>query len=131
MIILIINVLCGRLKWKARHHISALDVAVTDSINEVVVELEKLSGPIPPLDPPTSLATEICEILDSVSNYHWDDFNDKSKCFDYGDSVSAREIEDIIGVDVGIVRTLMDNITMRDYGDSINIWTGLVTILRY
>jgi len=35
--ILIIDVLCGRLKWRARHHTPALVVAVTDRINEAVV----------------------------------------------------------------------------------------------
>ncbi len=72
--------------------------------------------------PPTSLTTKICGILDNFSIYHWDDFCDKSKCFDYGDFVSARDIEDTIGVDVGIVPTLMDHIPMRNYGDSNDIW---------
>jgi hypothetical protein len=52
------------------------------------------------------------------------------KCFDYGDFVFAQEIEDNIGVDVGIVPTLMDNSPIRDYGDSNNIWTELVKILQ-
>ena len=55
--ILITDVLCGRLKWRARHHTPALVVAVTDRINEVVVALEQLPGLIPHLDPPTSLTT--------------------------------------------------------------------------
>ena len=128
--ILIVDVLCGRLKWRARHHIPALVVAVIDCINEVVVALEKLPRPIPPLDPLTSLTTEICGMLYNFSIYPWDNFYDKSKCFDYGEFVSAREIEDNICVDDGIVPTLMDNIPMRDYGDSNNIWTKLVKILR-
>ena len=37
IIILITDVLCNKLKWIASHHTLALDVAVTDSINEVVV----------------------------------------------------------------------------------------------
>jgi hypothetical protein len=36
----ITDVLCGRLKWRARHHTPALVVAVTDSINEGVVALK-------------------------------------------------------------------------------------------
>jgi len=75
--ILITCVLCCRLKWRARHHTPALDVAVTDNINEVVVALEPLPAPIPPLDSPTSLMTEICGIFDNFSIYHWDNFNDK------------------------------------------------------
>ena len=114
------DVLCGRLKWRALHHTPVLVVAVADSINEVVVALEQLPGPIPPLYPLTSLTTdEICIFFDNFSIYHWDDFNDKSKCFDYGDFVATREIEDNIGVDDGIVPNLMDNIPMRDYGDSM------------
>ena len=93
--------------WRARHHTPALVVAVIDSINEVVVViLEQLRGHVPPLDPLTSLTTEICEFLNNFYIYHRDNFSNKSKCFDYGDFVSAREIEDIIGVDVGIVPTL-------------------------
>ena len=42
--------------------------------------------------------------------HHWDDFSEKSRCFHYGDFVSAREIEDSICVDGGIVPTLMDTI---------------------
>jgi len=130
IVIFVTNVLCNKLKWRPRHHTPALVVAVTDSINEVVVELEQLPGPIPPLDPPTSLTTEICGIFDSFSNYHWDDSSDKSKCFDYGDFLSAREIEDNIGVDAGIVPTLVDNVPMRDYSDSSKVWAELVKILR-
>jgi hypothetical protein len=55
--ILIIDVLCGILKWRARHHTPALVAAVTDSTNEGVVALQQLPGFIPPLDPPTSLTT--------------------------------------------------------------------------
>ena len=76
-------------------------VAVIDNINEVVVELEQLSGPIPHIDLPTSLTTEMCGIFDNCSLYHWDDFIDTSKCFDYGDFFTAREIEDTIGADNG------------------------------
>ena len=49
--------LCGRLKWRVRHHTPALIVAVTDIISETVVALEQLPGPISSLDPSTSLTT--------------------------------------------------------------------------
>jgi len=62
--------------------------------------------------------------FDDFYIYNWDDFDNKSKCFDYGDFVSAGEIEGNIGVDVGILPTLMDNIIpIRDYGDSNKAWT--------
>ena len=117
------DVLFGRLKWRAHHHIPALAVAVTDNINEDVVALQQLPGHIPHVDLPTSLTTKIRGIFDKFGIYHWDDFINKSKCFDYGDFVNAREILDNIGANVGIVPTLMDNIPIRDYSDSNKFWT--------
>jgi hypothetical protein len=57
--ILFTDVLCVRLKWRVRHSTPALDVVVTANINEDVIALEQLPGPILPLDPRTSLTTEI------------------------------------------------------------------------
>ena len=110
-------------KWRARHHTAALAVNVTDRINEAVVALEQLPGPIPPIDLPTSLTTKICGIFDNFGVYHWDDFIDKYKCFDYGDFVTAQEIKGNIGADARFVPTLMDNIPMKDYSDINKIWT--------
>ena len=121
--IFITNVIFNGLKWRARHQTPALTVAVTDNINEVVVALEQLPGPIHPIDLRNSLTTEICGIFHNFGIYHWDDFIDKSKCFDYGDFVNAREIEGNIGADASIVPTLVDNIPMRDYSDRNKIWT--------
>ena len=53
-----------------------LVVAVTYSINKDVVALEQLPEPIPPINPPTCLATEIRGTRDDFPMYHWDDFND-------------------------------------------------------
>ena len=92
----------------------------------VVLALDQHPGPISHLDPSTSLTTEICGIFDSVSIYHWDNFIDKSKCLDCGDFVFVQEIGDNIGGDDGNVPILMDNIPMRDYGDSNKVWTELV-----
>jgi hypothetical protein len=129
--IFITNVLFNsRLKWRARHHTPTLAVAVTDSINEDVLALEQLPGPITPIDLPTSLTTKICGIFDNFGIHHWDDFIDKSKCFDYGDFITAREIEDNIGAYADIVPTLMNNIPMRDYSANNKIWTEMVKIMR-
>ena len=73
-----------------RHHTSALAVAVTDNINEVVVALEQLPGPVPPIDLPTILTTRICGIFDNFGIYHWDELVKNSKCVDYGDFFAAR-----------------------------------------
>jgi len=40
--IFITDVLCNRIKSRARHHTPALNVAVTNNINEVVLALEQL-----------------------------------------------------------------------------------------
>ena len=130
IIIFITDVLFGRLKWRARHHTPALTIVAADNINEIVVVLEQLPGPIPPIHLPTSLTIEMCGIFDNFSIYHWDDFIDKSRCFDYGGFVTAREIEDTIGADAGIVPTLMDHIPMSDYSDSNKVWIEFIKILR-
>jgi hypothetical protein len=64
---------------------------------------------------PTSLTIELRGIFDEFSIHHWGDFDDKSKCFDYDELITAREIEESLGTDVGIIPTLMDNIPMRDH----------------
>jgi hypothetical protein len=66
----IIDVLFNILNWRARHYTTALVVGVAGSINESVVASEQLPGPIPPLDPHTSLTTEICGTRDDFSIYH-------------------------------------------------------------
>jgi len=68
--------------------------------------------------------------FDEFSIYHWDNFNDKSKCFDYGELITTREIEDNLGVDVGIIMTLMYNIPMRDQCGINGIWAEIAIILR-
>ncbi len=119
--IFIIDVPFGGFNWRARHHTPASDVAVTDNINEVVVALEQLLGPIPPIKHPTSFTTEICGTSDEFSIYHWDKFTDKSKCFDYGELITARDIEDNLGIDVGNTPILIENVPMRDLNDNNNI----------
>jgi hypothetical protein len=77
------------------------------------------------------LATEICESQDEFSISYWDDFNDKTHCFDCGDLISPFAIESNLGIDVGIVLNLMDNVRMsRDYIDNNGIWAKAVKIIR-
>jgi hypothetical protein len=110
--ICIIDVLFSRFKWRASHDTPALDDFVTENVNEA---LEKLMGPLPRVGFHTSLTTKLCGICDEFCNFHWDEFSDKSKCFDYGELATTREIEDNFGIDVGLIPTLIiDNIPMRD-----------------
>ena len=92
-------------------------------MNESLVALEQLPGSLPHVEILPSLTNELCGIFDEFSTYHSDDFDDKSKCFDYGDLIKAREIEDNLGIDVGIIPTLMDIIPMTDHCVSNGIWT--------
>jgi hypothetical protein len=68
--VFIIYVPFGRFNRRARHHTPALAVFVTDSINEAVVALEQLPGPIPHIEHPTSFTTEIYGTSDEFSIYH-------------------------------------------------------------
>jgi hypothetical protein len=58
-----------------------MTVVVTANINETLVALGSLPGPVPPVDIPTSFTTKICGIVDEFSIYHWDEFSNKSLCF--------------------------------------------------
>jgi len=91
-------------------------------MNEALVALEQFPEPLPLVEFHTSLTTYLCGIFDELSIYHGDDFNDKSKCFNYGELITSREIEDNLSTDVGIIPTLMDNILMRDNCASNGIW---------
>ncbi len=52
------------------------------------------------------------------------------KCFDYGELITARDIEDNLGIDVGIPPILIENVPMRDYNDSNIFWEESVKLLR-
>jgi len=41
--------------------------------------------------------------MDEYSIYHRDERVDKSRCFDFGDFLTAKDIEDNLGIDVGII----------------------------
>jgi len=107
-----------------------LVVVVTDSVNEALVALEQLPEPLPPVEFSISLTIELCGNFDEFFSYYWGDFNDKFKCFDYGELVTTREIEDNLGIDVNIIPTLMENIPMRDHCESNGIWAEIGRILR-
>ncbi len=66
------------------------------------------------------------------SIYHWNDFKDKTHCFDYGDFIVPSNFKENLVIDVGIVPDLMDSFRMRDYCDSSNdgIWAETFKIMR-
>jgi hypothetical protein len=55
---------------------------------------------------------------------------DKSKCFDYGGLITAADIENNLGIDVGILPMLLDDVPMRDFNDSNKIWLESAKLLR-
>jgi len=71
----------------ARHHIPTLAVTVTDNMNEATLALEHLPGPVPSVESIIILAADICVSYDDFPIFHWDEFDDKSHCFDYGDFI--------------------------------------------
>jgi hypothetical protein len=126
----IIDVLFNDFKWRAHHHTPALDVDATNNMNENLLALGRLPGPLPPVDFSTNLTIVHNGILDEFFIYNWDDFNDNYKCFNYGELIIAREIEDNLAIDVGIIPALMDYIPTRDHYDNNGIRAKTSRILR-
>ncbi len=62
--------------------------------------------------------------------HHWDERKDKSRSFDFGNFIEARNIEDNLGIDVGIVPNLWCDIRIRDHIDNNGIWAKTVKIMR-
>ena len=114
----------------ARHHTPALVVAITDSMNEAFVTLEQLPGPFSLIESPTCITAQLCDFYEFSIYYYWVDFNDKSKCIDYGELITTREIEDNLGIDVCIIPTLTENIAITDHCISNRIWAEIARNLR-
>jgi hypothetical protein len=68
--------------------------------------------------------------MDAYSIYHWDERVDKSRCFDFGDFLDAKDIEDNLGIDVVIIPYIWDDIRMRDHDDNNGIWAETMKITR-
>ena len=55
---------------------------------------------------------------------------DKSNLFDFGDFLTAKDIEDDLGIDVGIIPYFWSNIRMRDHDYINGMWAETITIMR-
>jgi hypothetical protein len=62
--------------------------------------------------------------------YSWEDRVEKSRCFDFGNFLNARDIENNLGTDVGIIPCFGGDIRMRDHDDSNGIWGETVRIIK-
>jgi hypothetical protein len=58
---------------------------------------------------------------DEFSIYSWDERVEKYRCFDFGDFLTAIDIENNIGTDVKIIPCFGGDIRMRDHDDSNDI----------
>ena len=55
---------------------------------------------------------------------------DKSRCFDFGDFLTAKDVADNLGIDVGIIPYFWGDIRMRDHDDSNGIWAEIMRMRR-
>ena len=119
------------LHWRARHHTPRMATLTVDHLNEVEASYEGQSGPLPPAEIPTSLTIQTpYGAEDEFFIYSWDDRVEKSRCFDFGDFLSAREIENNMGTDVGIIPCFWGDIRMRNHDDNNGIWAETIRIMR-
>ena len=129
--IFVMDVLYTNLRWRARHHTPRMATLIVNHMNEVETSYEGQPGPLPPVEVPTSLTIQTpYGTEDEFSIYSWDDRVEKSRCFDFGDFLSAREIENNMGTDVGIIPCFWGDIRMRDHDDSNGIWAETIRIMK-
>ena len=102
-----------------------------DHLKDIEASYEGQPGPLPPVEVFTSLTIQTAYgTKDKYSIYHWDGRVDKSRCFDFGDFLTAKDIEDNLGIDVGIIPYFWGDIRMRDHDDNNIIWAETIRITR-
>ena len=102
-----------------------------DHLNDIEASYEGLRGPLPPIVIPTSLTFQTAlGTQDEIFIYSWEDRAEKFRCFDFGDFLIAKDIEDNLGTNVGIVPCFWGDIRMRDHNDSNGIWAETIRIMR-
>ena len=70
------------------------------------------------------------ETKDEFYIYSWEDRVEKFCCFDFGDFLIARDIENNLVTDVGIVPCFRGDIRIRDHDASNGIWAETVRIMK-
>ena len=110
------------LRWRARHHTPMMATITVDHLNDIETSYEGQPGPLPPVEIPTSLTIQIAHgITNEFSVYSWDERVEKSRCFDFGDFLTATDIENNLGTDVKIIPCFWGDIRMRDHDDNNGI----------
>ena len=77
---------------------------IVNYLNEIEASYEGQPGPLPLVEIPTSLIVQTAyETIDELSIYSWEERVEKSRCFDFGDFLTAADIKHNLGIDVGII----------------------------
>ena len=121
--IYVIDVLFNHLRWRARHHTPRLATITTYHVNDIEASYEGQPGPLPPVVIPTNLIFQTpYGTKDVFYIYSWDERAEKSRCFDFGDFLNVRDIENNLGTDTEIIPCFWDDIRMRDHDDNNGVW---------
>ena len=102
--IYVVDVLFKDLGWRARHHTPRMANLTVDHINDIVASYEGQPCPLHPVEIPTSLTIQNAYgTTDEFSIYSWNERVGKSRCFDFGEFLTAIDIENNLGTDVEII----------------------------
>jgi len=102
-----------------------------DQLNDIEASYEGQPGPLPHVEIPTSLTIRTpLGTTDDIFIYSWEDRVEKSRCFDFGDFLIARDIKNNLGTDVGIIPCFWGDICMRDHDNINRIWAETIRIMR-
>ena len=127
----VVDVLYNDLGWRARNHTTRMATIIVDHLNDIKASYEGQPCPLPIVEIPTSLT--IRTPLGTADEFYicsWEDRVEKSRCFDFGDFLTARDIENNLGPAVGIIPCFGGDIRMRDHDDNNGIWAETVRIMR-
>ena len=108
--------------WRARHRTPRMATLTVNHLNDSEASYEGQPSPLPPVEIPTSLIMQTpFGTTDEFCIYSWDDHDEKSRCFVFGDFLITRDIEHNLGTDAGIDPCFGCDIRMRDHDDSNGI----------
>ena len=106
-------------------------VQTVDYLDDIEASYEVQPGPLSPVVNPASLTIHTpYGTINGCSIYYWDERVSKSRYFDFGDFLGVRDVDDILGTDVGIIPNVWGDIRMRDHADNNGIWPETLRIMR-
>jgi hypothetical protein len=85
-----------------------------DHLNGIEASYEGQPGPFPSIAAPTNLTIQTAYgTMDEYYIYHWDERIDKSRCFDFGDFLTAKDIENNMESWMNIIFTIGMNVLIN------------------